>query len=237
MAIEVYTNLSLETTPTSPNHLVPLWMVEDLIAQRTLLPARAVATVNEAGTYAPAPAMTLTITATGPLVVDGVTLAVGDRVLLVDQTPATHNGVYTVTTVGAGATHTILTSSDDFNASNKIQSGVVIPISQGTDNEGTFWRLTTPSPITLDVTPLTFVSIEPTIRTASYSEVIDGDGAQVTWDIEHELGSTDVIVSITNNANHAVVLTGWTIEDADTVVVSFDVAPETGDHFKVVVIG
>ena len=83
----------------------------------------------------------------------------------------------------------------------------------------------------------TFVAIEPPVRTASYSEVIDGDGSEDEFEIEHELGSTDVVVSIYNNANHALVLTSLNIVDADTVVVSFDVAPETGDHFKVVVIG
>lgn len=69
------------------------------------------ATVASA-TYATTGALTATSTTTtltdttfdGPLVVDGATPAVGDVILVKDQATASQNGVYTVTTQGAGST-------------------------------------------------------------------------------------------------------------------------------------
>lgn len=236
MAIELYTNISLETTPVDPKHLVPMSWVEDFVAGRVKMPVRLVATSNQAGTYAPAPAMTFTYTATGPTTIDGEALVANDRVLLVGQTTASHNGVYTVTTVGAGATHTILTRATDFNASNKIFSGVTIGVNQGDDHAHTFWRLTSDDPITLDTTPLTWITVPPPIAARKYSEVIQGDGTEVDFEVEHELGTDDVHVQIFNNASKAWVMTGVTVTDDDTVTIHFDVAPTAAQFFNVVVI-
>jgi len=237
MAIELYTNISLETTPVDPKHLVPMSWVEDFVAGKVKAPVRLVATANQAGTYAPAPAMTFTYTATGPTTIDGVALAANDRVLLVGQTAATQNGIYTVTTVGAGATHTILTRASDFNASAKIFSGVTIGVNQGDDHSHTFWRLTSDDPITLDTTPLNFITVTPPISTRKFSEVIQGDGTETDFDIEHNLGTEDVHVQVWNNATKAWVITEVDIEDANTVSVYFDVAPTAAQTFNVVVIG
>lgn len=237
MAIELYTNISLETTPVDPKHLVPMSWVEEFVAGKVKMPVRVVATANQAGTYAPAPAMTFTYTATGPTTIDGEALAVNDRVLFVGQTTASQNGIYTVTTVGAGATHTVLTRASDFNASNKIFSGVTIGVNQGTDHAHTFWRLATDDPITLDTSPLNFVTVTPPISTRKYSETITGDGTETEFEIEHELGTEDVHVQIFNNASKAWVMTGVTITDPDTVTIEFDVAPTAAMVFNVVVIG
>lgn len=237
MGIELYTNISLETTPVDPKHLVPMSWVEDYVAGKVKAPVRAVATANQAGTYAAAPAMTFTYTATGATVVDGVTLAANDRVLFVGQTTATHNGIYTVTTVGAGATHTILTRASDFNASAKIFSGVTVGVNQGDDHSHSFWRLATDDPITLDTSALDFISVTPPIATRKYSETITGDSTEVDFEVTHDLGTEDVHVQIYNNATKAWVMTGVTIEDADTVTIHFDVAPTAAQVFSVVVIG
>src|SRR5215471_5492490 len=237
MAIELYTNISLETTPVDPKHLVPMSWVEDFVAGKVKAPVRVVATANQAGTYAAAPAMTFIYTATGPTTIDGVAVAANDRVLLVGQTTATQNGIYTVTTVGAGATHTILTRATDFNASSKIFSGVTIGVNQGDDHSHTFWKLTSDDPITLDTTPLNFITITPPISTRKFSEVIQGDGTETDFDIEHNLGTEDVHVQVWNNATKAWVITEVDIEDANTVSVYFDVAPTAAQTFNVVVIG
>lgn len=47
---------------------------------------------------------------------DGISLAVGDRVLVMSQTSATDNGIYTVGTMGDGATYYQLNRSSDANA-------------------------------------------------------------------------------------------------------------------------
>ena len=53
------------------------------------------------------------------LSIDGVSMAVNDRVLVWQQTTGTQNGVYVVTTVGSGATNWVLTRSADANTSTE----------------------------------------------------------------------------------------------------------------------
>jgi hypothetical protein len=66
---------------------------------------------------------TLTITATGTTTIDGRVLVLNDRVLVKNQTTATQNGIYTVTTAGTTGVSTVLTRSTD--ADNHIQGQVI----------------------------------------------------------------------------------------------------------------
>lgn len=91
-----------------------------------------------------------------PLIIDGVTLANNDRVLLKDQGTASQNGIYSVTISGGSYT---LSRASDANTSKEMPTGVVIPVSEGTLNKDKNFQLTTNSPITLDVTTLTFVDL------------------------------------------------------------------------------
>jgi hypothetical protein len=237
MALESFVNILLEATPSDPKHLVTLQWVSDFVLGRGKMPVRLVSTSNLAGTYLPAPALTFTMTATGATDIDGVPVVVGNRVLFTGQTAAAHNGIYVVTTVGAGATHTVFTRADDFNTSAKIHSGVTVAVNQGDDHSGTFWKLVSDDPITLDTTALNWTSIEPPTGTQVYSETITGDGVDDEFDIEHELGTEDVVVQVYNNASHALVITDVKIEDDDTVTIGFANPPTATQVFKVVVIG
>jgi hypothetical protein len=69
-------------------------------------------------------------------VVDGVTLATGDRILLAGQTTVTENGLYTVNVSGAP------TRSTDADASGEISVGTVVPVEAGTANANTFYYCT-----------------------------------------------------------------------------------------------
>lgn len=59
-------------------------------------------------------------------VVDGVTLATGNRILLVGQTTASENGIYTVNASGAP------TRAVDADASGEISPGAFVPVEAGT---------------------------------------------------------------------------------------------------------
>lgn len=87
---------------------------------------RVVATTN--GTLASAYANTS--------VVDGVTLATNDRILLAGQTTASENGIYIVNAAGAP------TRATDADANGEISRGTVVPIEQGTANANTFYYCT-----------------------------------------------------------------------------------------------
>lgn len=91
------------------------------------------------------------------LVVDGVTYANGERILLKDQTASAQNGVYTVAGVGTSVT---LTRATDLDTSVEIADAEV-GVSEGTVNADTRWRQITSLPITLDTTALRWTRIEP----------------------------------------------------------------------------
>jgi hypothetical protein len=88
-------------------------------------------------------------------IIDGVTLATGDRILIKDQTAGQENGIYTVNASGAP---TRVADFDD--ALDMEESPVMIPVLDGTQNGSTVWiHTTTANPITVDTTPLTFTDL------------------------------------------------------------------------------
>lgn len=73
--------------------------------------------------------------------IDSVALSVNDRVLIKDQAAPAQNGVYSVTTVGTGATNWVLTRVTDFDQAAEMIAGTQISITAGTTNTGTKWIL------------------------------------------------------------------------------------------------
>lgn len=92
----------------------------------------------------------------GALTVDGVAMAVADRVLVKDEGTGANNGIYRVTDAGSAGTPWQLTRAPDFNSNTDVESGATVFASVGTANAGTTWQLTTANPITLNTTALTF---------------------------------------------------------------------------------
>ena len=83
--------------------------------------------------------------------IDGVTLAVGNRILLKAQTVGSQNGVY----INGGLLG--LTRALGFDESTPTVTGLLVTVAEGTVNAGTVWMLTTFQPITLDTTALEFL--------------------------------------------------------------------------------
>jgi hypothetical protein len=94
-------------------------------------------------------ATTAPITLSNTQTIDGVALAVGDRVLVKDQSTGSQNGIYLV---ASGS----WTRTTDANTSAKVNPGLFVFVEQGTANADSGWVLTTDAPITLDTTALTF---------------------------------------------------------------------------------
>jgi hypothetical protein len=84
-------------------------------------------------------------------VVDGVTLATGDRVLVKNQDTASENGIYVVQASGAAV------RSTDADTSAEVTAGMFTFVSEGTINADSGWVLSTNDTITLGTTGLTFV--------------------------------------------------------------------------------
>ena len=139
----------------------------------------------------------ITLSGGAPATVDGVNLQVNDRVLVVGQTNASQNGIYFVSTLGSGSNGT-WTRTLDSNQNAEVTSGVIVNTVEGTEYAGTLWKLTTPDPITIGLTDLTFV---PNLEN---SNIYVGSKAVTT--------SQTVINSIASNGSTSV---RWTVSAVD----------------------
>jgi hypothetical protein len=164
--------------------------------------------------------------------IDGVTLSVGDRVLVKNQTDARQNGIY----IYNGPT-TPMTRAPDANTADELESAVVM-VDEGTQ-AGTTWRQTQVN-FTLGVDPVIwepFGTAAPPanettpgiLRVATQAEVdagtaddavvtplklanwagrirkytaVIGDGTSTVFTITHGFGTRDVIVGVYQNSGN-----------------------------------
>ena len=75
---------------------------------------------------------TLTASGNGVVALDGVNLTLNMRVLVKDQSPATENGIYYVSTAGAGGATLVLTRALDANQPAELTGGSFTFVEQGT---------------------------------------------------------------------------------------------------------
>lgn len=196
-------------------------------------------------------------------VIDGVTLATGDRILVKDQTAQTENGVYVVAAAGAPARATDADSTAELH-------GAAVYVTTGTTNADKAWTQTTDSPTigssnvvfaqfgggslptagagltlsgsTLDVGAGTGITVGTdtvsvdTSLVARHVAASVGNGSLTSIAVTHNLGTKDVVVSIRRNSDDAAVLTDWVATDTNTVTVSFATAPAS-NAYRVTVVG
>jgi phage-related tail fiber protein len=104
-----------------------------------------------------------------PNTLDGVTLVVNDRILVKDQTTASQNGIYVVTTLGTGVNGT-WTRATDADGVGELTSGALVTVEQGTTLADSQWQLTTDGTITIGTTSLVFTR-NTSVAQASAGEV------------------------------------------------------------------
>ena len=134
----------------------------------------------------------VTLSGGAPATVDGTSLALRDRVLVTAQTTGSENGIYYVTTVGAGSNGTWARSLDA-DATGEIKAGTIIMITEGTTYADTQWKLTTDDPITVGTTAMTFVRA----GNAAYGTVAVAGQNSIVAD---QIGDTLTMVAGTNLA-------------------------------------
>jgi len=116
-------------------------------------------------------------------IIDGVTLAEGDRVLLKNQSTASENGIYVVVASGAGAA----SRAPDADTSAKVTTGMFTFVAEGTVNGDNGFVLTTNDAITLGTTGLTFVQF------SGAGQVIAGAGLTKSGNTIDVVGTADRI--------------------------------------------
>jgi hypothetical protein len=151
----------LPTTPSGPTAAASKAYVDAVAAGLNPRPYCRVASNNELDTFTPAGSgvgatLTAPSNASSYNDVDGVTLSVGDRVLVKDYgAGASHadNGIYEVTQLGDDATQPmVLTRTTDFDEDAEVNQGDSVFISEGTVAAKRTYALITPDPITVDTT-------------------------------------------------------------------------------------
>jgi hypothetical protein len=115
-----------------------------------------------------------TLTKVAPLSalsIDGSTPAVGNRILVKNQTSGAQNGVYTVTTVGSGVVAWVMTRATDYDTSgtgtNEIDQGDYLLVLSGSTQSNTSWVQQTALPITVGTTALVFTQFAAPITYAA----------------------------------------------------------------------
>lgn len=98
----------------------------------------------------------LTAVATGALVIDGVTAATNDVVLVKNEATGANNGPYTVTNAGGIGVAYILTRHASMDATGEFVGGVLPIGPEGTANKNTMWRCTNATAPTVGTTAITF---------------------------------------------------------------------------------
>lgn len=170
--------------PTNPQDVATMAWTAALVASSTSgtqwkAAARlATAAALAANTYSSGP-KTLTANANGALTVDGVAVAVDDRILVKNEVTGSHNGIYTVTATGGGGAPYVLTRATDADSSAELNNGIIITIQVGTANADSIWILTTDA-ITLDTTSLSFTQLPILAYTAGTALQLIGNQFSVT---------------------------------------------------------
>ena len=121
-------------------------------------PVEAATTATFSATYANGAAgvgATLTGTVMAAFAPDGVTLALGDRVLFKDQASSFQNGIYTTTVLGTGAVLPVFTRSTDMDTPSQFQFATTLVLN-GTVNTGRTYTETL-AVVTIGTDPVVFV--------------------------------------------------------------------------------
>lgn len=95
------------------------------------------------------------------LTLDGVAVAVNDRVLIWNQASQAENGIYTVTTVGSGAVNWVLTRATDYDQAAEIAEGQVVLVNQGATYAGKLFQQVGVGPFTMGTTSIIFELFNP----------------------------------------------------------------------------
>lgn len=160
--------------------------------------------------------------ATGaPSTVDGVSLAVGDRILVKAQSTASQNGIYVVDTVGTGS-NGVWSRALDFDEDAEVKAGAMTIATEGTANADTSWLLTTNDPIVVGTTALSFAPLPLNTFTGGDGIVINGSG-EISVDIL-DSGSGLQFAGGSSDELAIEFASTFTIDSAD------DLAPKASDY-------
>lgn len=197
-------------------------------------------------------------------VIDGVTLATGNRILIKDQATGSENGIYTVNATGAP------TRATDADTAAEITASFAVFVEEGTANADSGYTLTNNGTVTVGTTALVFtqftglgqitagngltktantldvvaglgivanandVAVDTAVVVRKYAVAI-GDGTATSITVTHNLNTRDVTVGVYDAAStYDEVMCDIQHTTVNTVTLLFSVAPTAGQYRAVV---
>lgn len=165
---------------------------------------------------------TITANANGALTVDGVTVAVNDRVLVKNESTASRNGIYVVTATGSAGAPFVLTRSLDMNQPAEIP-GAFVFTENGTVNDGAGFVVADPGPFTIGTTAIPWTQFSgagqitvtsPIVKTGNnISFATPGAGAYRANGIAlYQTNSTSFVNVDNTNMNFSITTTGGNLK-------------------------
>nr|AGS53513.1 hypothetical protein [uncultured bacterium contig00055] len=222
---------------TEETDLVRLKEMREMIAGLNAADSRVVLTSPFDAAYN-ASGKTLTQNTPEELVIDGITLDEGDRVLIAKQLDASQNGVYVVTTLGVtGDTAAVLTRAADFNESHEFINGLVFPVLEGNANAGTRWKLRVGAvPFVIDAATINF-----TKNAVDFSRVVEasfpiiGDASTTVFSFAHNWNTLKVTHEIYDPATGETVVAAFRRVDSNNVEVRVGLPLGVGNNLECII--
>lgn len=153
------------------------------------------------------------------LSIDGVALALNDRVLIKDQLNTFENGIYTVTTVGSNTANWVLTRADDYNEPAEIVYLGVVAITQGTQNASLVFQENSQGPFVIGTSPITYqqlqidISLLPSASPAN--KILRSDGTYWVQSTNASLDSSDKLYDLSELQVDNININGNSITSTD----------------------
>jgi len=124
-------------------------------ANKTYVDAAAAGLVIKSPARAGTTGSNISLTGGAPTTLDGLTLALNDRILVKDQTDGKQNGIYYITTLGTGSNGT-WTRTTDADTGAELVTGSYCFITSGTTNANAAYTMVTPGTITIGTSTITW---------------------------------------------------------------------------------
>lgn len=168
--------------PVNPSDAVTKSYVDSLASGLSMKQScRLATTANLSATYnngTSGIAATLTASSFFALNIDGVSVSVGDRILVKNQGTQAQNGIYVVTATGGLFSNWVLTRATDFDQTpGEIVEGAFTVIEEGNTNANTLWIETGQGPFTVGTTPIIFTELQVAPQTITLTGDVTASGS------------------------------------------------------------
>lgn len=153
------------------------------------------------------------------LQIDGVTLALNDRVLIKNQVNTFENGIYVVTNIGSLTTNWVLTRATDYNEPAEIVYLGVVAITQGTQNASLVFQENSSGPFVIGTSPITFQQLQIDITllpsASPANKILRSDGTYWVQSTNASLDSSDKLYDLSELQVDNININGNSITSTD----------------------